>query len=120
MHGLGLAKQPNDSGPSDRILSRAVALADRTPILAEPLAAEQLALDGRRIWIGNPLEAFAPSDQRLYLDWLQGKPAGDAILREPINVVLVRRGSPAQHRIVSAPAFRELARDANGVLYVRR
>jgi hypothetical protein len=120
MLGLGLARQPDDAGPSDRILSRAVALAHRTPILAEPLAAEQLALDGRRIWIGNPLEAFAPSDQRLYLDWLQGKPAGDAILREPINVVLVRVGSPAQRRIAGAPAFRERARDANGVLYTRR
>jgi hypothetical protein len=120
MLGLGLARQRNDAGPSDSIVRRAVTLAHRTPILAEPIEAEQLALDGRRIWIGNPLDAFPHAAQLLYLEWLEGKAAGDAILREPIDVVLVRPGSPAQRRIADAPAFRELGRDAHRVLYGRR
>jgi hypothetical protein len=120
MLGVGLAKQPDGASSNDWILRRAVTLAHRTPILAEPIEAEQLALDGRRIWIGNPLDAFTMADQRLYLDWLEGKPAGDAILRAPIDVVLVELGSPAQRRIAGAPAFRELGRDAHGVLYLRR
>jgi hypothetical protein len=120
MLAVGLAKQPDDAAPTGGILQRAVTLAHRTPILAEPVDAEQLALDGRRIWIGNPLDAFTPADQRLYLDWLEGKPAGDAILRAPIDIVLVQPGSPAQRRIAGAPAFRELGRDEHSVLYLRR
>jgi hypothetical protein len=103
MLGVSFVRQPDDAGTSDRLLRRAVTLAHRTPILAEPLAAEQLALDGRRIWIGNPLDAFTKADQLLYLDWLTGKPAGDAILRAPIDVVLVQPGSPRSAGLPAGP-----------------
>jgi hypothetical protein len=95
-------------------------LSDGAPILAEPVAAEQLALRGDRIWIGNPIDAFTQRDQVLYLEWLRGRPAGDQVLRGPSRVVVAERGSPAQRRLAVSEHFRELARDAHAVLYTRR
>jgi hypothetical protein len=107
-------------GAGEPLLRRTAAMARGTPILAEPVAAEQLALRGDQIWIGNPLDAFAQRDQRLYLDWLRGRPAGDLLLRGPSRVVLAERGSPAQQRLAVSKTFRELARDSHAVLYTRR
>jgi hypothetical protein len=97
----------------------AVGLAAGEPILADPEDAEQLALDGRRVWIANPIDAFDRGDQRLYLDWLRGRPAGDALLRRH-RVVLVRLDSTPQRRLARDAAFREVARDPAAVLYARR
>jgi hypothetical protein len=116
----GLARQPAVDGAGTPLLDRAAAVAHGTPILSEPLDAERLAVEGRRIWIGNPLDAFVPHHQRLYLDWLRGRPDGDAILAAPVRVVLVRRGSAPQRRLAAEPGFREVARDAHAVLYTRR
>ena len=88
------------------------------PILADGLDAEQLALDGRRVWIANPLDAFSRRDQRRYLDWLDATPAGDALLREA-TTVLVTRGSPPQQRLERDRSFRRAAVDANAAVYVR-
>ena len=66
-------------GAGGPLLRRAETLAGGAPILAEPVAAEQLALRGDRIWIGNPIDAFSRRDQLLYLDWLRAQtslPAG--------------------------------------------
>lgn len=116
---LGLTQAPASNGAGERLIRQAAAAAHRTPILAEPLDAERLALAGHRIWIGNPLDAFRRADQRLYLEWLRGAPAGDRILHEPVRVVLVRRGSAPQRRLARAAAFRELGHDADAVLYGR-
>jgi hypothetical protein len=97
----------------------AVRLAAGAPILADPEDAEQLALDGRRVWIANPIDAFDRGDQRLYLDWLRGSPAGAALLRRH-GVVLVRLDSTPQRRLAHNAAFREVGRDAAAVLYARR
>jgi hypothetical protein len=99
------------------LLERAVNAAHGTPILADALDAEKLALGGARIWIGNPLDAFPRSEQRRYLDWLQGKPAGDSLLRRA-RVVVVLRGTTAQRRVSRNSAFRELARDERAVVYL--
>jgi hypothetical protein len=80
--------------------------------------AEQLALDGRRVWIANPLDAFSRRDQRLYLDWLNASPAGDALLRQATAVV-VARGSKPQQRLERDRSFRRAALDAKAVIYVR-
>jgi hypothetical protein len=117
---LGFVRPVPVDGAGEPLLRRAAALADGGPILAEPVAAEQLALRGDRIWIGNPIDAFTQRDQRLYLDWLRGRPAGDLLLRGPSRVVLAERGSPAQRRLAVSKGFRELARDAHAVLYTRR
>jgi hypothetical protein len=120
MLALGFARPVPVDGAGGPLLARAAAAAHGAPILAEPVAAEQLALRGDRIWIGNPLDAFTQPEQRLYLDWLQGRPAGDALLHGSARVVLVERGSAAQRRISGSAGFRELARDARAVLYARR
>ena len=116
---LGLTRSPVSSGAGPALLRQAARAAKASPILADPLDAEQLALRGTRIWIGNPLDAFARDEQRAYLEWLQGVPSADRVLA-PISVVLVARGSQAQLRLAGRPAFRELGRDSNAVLYGRR
>jgi hypothetical protein len=120
MLALGFSRPVAIDGASEPLLRRAAALSDGAPILAEPVAAEQLALRGDRIWIGNPIDAFTQRDQLLYLDWLRGRPAGDQVLRGPSRVVVAERGSPAQRRLAVSENFRELARDAHAVLYTRR
>ena len=117
---LGFVRPVAIDGAGEPLLRKAAAAAQGAPILAEPVAAEQLALRGDRIWIGNPIDAFAPRDQRLYLDWLRGLPAGDSLLRGPAPVVITERGSPAQRRLATSSIFRELARDARAVAYTRR
>jgi len=97
----------------------AVRLAAGKPILADAEDAEQLALDGRRVWIANPIDAFDRRDQRLYLSWLRGRPGGDALVRRH-NVVLVQLDSAAQLRLARQGGFREVARDSAAVLYARR
>lgn len=116
---LGIVRAPASTGAGAALLRQAARAAHTSPILADPLDAEQLALRGSRIWIGNPLEAFARPDQRAYLDWLRGVPSADSVLA-PIRVALVVRGSQAQLRLAAQPAFRELGRDSNAVLYGRR
>ena len=104
------------AGPALR--GQAVRLAGGQPILADSEDAEQLALDGRRVWIANPIDAFARNDQRAYLSWLQGRGAGDTLLRRH-DVVLVQADSKAQERLARDDAFREVGRDAVAVLYKR-
>ena len=104
-------------GAGSGVLGRAAAAAHGSPILADPLDGEQLALHGHRIWIGNPLDAFPRVEQRRYLAWLRGEPAGDALLAAPVRVVVVLRGSAAQKRLAARGAYRELTRDANAIVY---
>jgi hypothetical protein len=115
---LGLAREPMPTGAGDALRLKAAALARGTPILADAIPAEQLALDDQQIVIGNPIDAFSNEDQKAYLDWLEGVPAGRALLAES-KVVLVLLGSPPQRRLAVASDFREVARDARAVLYAR-
>jgi hypothetical protein len=116
----GLSRPVAADGAGTSLLRRAAALADGTPILGDALDAEHVALLGGRIWIGNPLDAFPRAQQRLYLEWLRGEPAGDVILRRPVRVVVVRRGSEPQRRLARNQRFREVARDARAVVYAAR
>jgi len=115
----GLARTPVSSGATPELLRAAARSAEGTPILADGVDAEQLALAGRRILIGNPLDAFSPREQQLYLDWLAGRPSGDAEASR-VRVVLVTKGSAAQHRLAARGDFGEVASDKRAVLYVRR
>ncbi|MER3485590.1 MAG: hypothetical protein C4345_06100 [Chloroflexota bacterium] len=109
-----------DGGVAGRLLRDAAAKAAGTdPILADPLDAEALALDGRRILIGNPLDAFPRREQRLYLDWASGRASGDVLLARA-RAVLVSSSERAQERLTLHARFREAGRDAHAVLYVRR
>jgi hypothetical protein len=115
----GVLHAPPADGAGARVLRQAAALAAGAPILADGLDAEKLALDGHRVWIANPLDAFARRDQSLYLDWLDARPAGDFLLDQSGAVVLVARGSPPQRRLAKDPAFRRVARDSQAVVYLR-
>jgi hypothetical protein len=115
----GILHAPPQDGAGERVRREAAVLAAGTPILADGLDAERLALDGQRVWMANPLDAFAARDQRAYLDWLSARPGGDALLDESGAVVLVERGSPAQRRISRDPQFRRVALDEEAVVYLR-
>jgi hypothetical protein len=112
------SRTPLQTVAGPRLREQAAELTRGAPLLADAEDAEQLALDGRRVWIANPIDAFDLRDQRLYIGWLEGKPQGDALLRRH-RVVLVTLGSPAQKRLAHMRSFREVGRDAAAVLYRR-
>ncbi len=116
---IGLARTPSPAGATPGLLKAAARSAGGTPILADGVDAEALALAGNRILIGNPLDAFSTREQRLYLDWLAGRPSGD-VEATRVRVILATAGSAAQRRLARRAGFTELARDKRAVLYVRR
>jgi hypothetical protein len=113
-----VTRTPPQSVAGPALRAQAAKLAAGKPILADAEDAEQLALDGRRVWIANPIDAFDERQQDVYIRWLEGQPAGDALLRRH-DVVLVQSGSVAQRRIAGMRAYREVARDRAAVLYRR-
>jgi hypothetical protein len=115
---VAISRAPMQTVAGPALRDQAVRLAGGQPILADSEDAEQLALDGRRVWIANPIDAFARNDQRAYLSWLQGRSAGDTLLHRH-DVVLVQVDSKAQQRLARDGAFREVGRDAVAVLYRR-
>jgi hypothetical protein len=117
---FGLARGPNPHGASSSILARTVALAGGSPVLASGGVDEQIALAGGRVWIGNPLDAFARADQRSYVDWLSGAAAGRAALAAPVRVVLVARGSAPARLMAGTSGFWLVAGDRSALLYERR
>jgi hypothetical protein len=116
---FGIARGPHETGARKSLLRRALAAAAGTPILATDQLAEQVAMGGGRIWIGNPIDAFRQDDQSRYLDWLRGRPAGDAALRHAPRVVLAQPGSKAERRLARRGILREVGHDAGAVLFVR-
>lgn len=109
-----LARTPVQTVASAPLRAQAESLAGGRPILADPENAEALALDGRRVWIANPIDAFARMDQRVYLAWLKGE-----IALHEYDVVLVQLDSVVQERLARDASFREVARDTVAVLYRR-
>lgn len=91
-----------------------------TPVLADDRFAEQLALAGGRIWVGNPLDAFRRRDQSVYLYWLEGNAKGAAAFAHAPRAVLVHRGGAADKLTAKTRQFRVAGEDENAVLYVRR
>ena len=116
---LGIAHGPFASGAGSGMLQRTLALAHGTPVLAEDMLAEQVADSGGRVWMANPIDAFSRADQRVYVEWMRGLPAGDAALAHAPRAVLVRSGGKAERRLRANTAFRRVASDARTVLYAR-
>jgi hypothetical protein len=116
---IGVVRGPLDSGASAAMVSRAIALAHGRPILADDVIAEQVALAGGRIWVGDPIDAFTKRDQLIYLKRLAGDPSGGVTVAPGINVVLVTSGSPAQALAAHNTAFAEVSTDGHSDLYVR-
>jgi hypothetical protein len=116
---IGLARTPASAGATPGLLQTAAHAANGTAILADGVDAEQLALAGDRILIGNPIDAFSPREQGLYLDWLAGRPAGDAELAR-VHVAIVVAGSEADRRLAARKDFVPAGHDKRAVVYVRR
>jgi hypothetical protein len=114
----GFTRTPAQAVAGPALRAKAEDVAHGRPILADAENAEQLAVDGRRVWIANPIDAFSLVDQRAYLDWLSGSPGGDSLLQRN-DVVLVDVGSAPQRRLAGRNDFREVARDSAAVLYRR-
>jgi hypothetical protein len=115
---FGLVRGPVSTGASSRLIDNALQRAHAMPILAESIPAEQVALAGGRVWMSNPLDAFSHRDQRLWLDWLAGRPAGDAALQHSRIVLVMRDGEPLK-RLRKNRAFHPVAHDSDAILYIR-
>ena len=102
-----------------RIVDRAIRLAAGSPILGQDVLAEQVALRGGTIEIGNPLDAFPRRAQSAYVDFLLGEAGGDADVNHA-RVVLVQRHGSAEKRLAHNPRFAAVDKDAHAVLFVRR
>ncbi len=78
---------------SSRRIAR-IAASSGKPLLADAVLGQLAAIDGGHVWVDDPIDAFRPADQRLYLDWLDGKPSGArAVLHA--RLVLVQTDTPA-------------------------
>jgi hypothetical protein len=116
---IGLARGPIPTDASSATLAKALSAAGGTPILAEPALAEQVAGAGGRVWLGNPLDAFPQEDQRLYLDWVEGRARGEAAIAHAPRVVLGNDDSDAEQLVKRVAELREIARDDIAVVYSR-
>jgi hypothetical protein len=106
---------------TDQAARRAISLAHGSPILGDGLLAEEIAVDGGRIWAGNPIDAFSRSVQGRYLDWLAG--AGDgraALANRSVKVVLVAVGSAEARLTANDAAFVTAGHSGGSELFVRR
>jgi hypothetical protein len=101
------------------MVTRALALAHGTPVLADGSIDEQIAVAGGRIWAGDPIDAFPHRVQEVYLDWLAGDADGSRALAGDVRVVLVTRGTRAQSLMARMPGFVESGRADGVTMYTR-
>jgi hypothetical protein len=109
-----LVRQPH---PGSAELAKLAAMRGQ-PVLAEGVLGHQVALAGGRVWVDNPLDAFRRADQRVYLDWLAGTPAGTAAISHA-RFVLVSAGSAAAEAAAKDPRL-ELVLASDGAALYRR
>ncbi len=73
---FGIVRGPLNTAASARVLDRALTDAHGTPMIADSMLAEQVALAGGRVYVANPIDAFSRADQRLWIAWLEGQAGG--------------------------------------------
>jgi hypothetical protein len=117
---FGLVRGPQLRGAGRPLLSRALALAHGSPVLAAAEVEEQVALAGGRVVAGDPIDAFPARTQAAYLGWLDGRRQALHQLDGGVRVVLVIRGSPAQRLMAQAPGFALAGEDRQVLMYERR
>lgn len=113
--GAIAALVPGPRDPGSRSLARK-ASETRGPVLAEPVLGQQVALYGGRVWVDNPIDAFGPADQRLYVEWFSGRTDGSTALRHA-SFLLVRSGSSAGRRAAHDPRAVLLSARDGAALY---
>jgi hypothetical protein len=116
----GLARGPISPRASDALVRQTLVAARGTPVLAQDALAEQVALAGGRVWMGNPLDAFPRRDQDLYLDWLDARPGGSGAFAHAPRAVLVKRYGSANQLTAATHGLRVAAADSYAILYVKR
>jgi hypothetical protein len=110
---FGLVHNPV-AGGSPKLAREAAA--QGLPVLADGLVIEQVEADGGRVWVGNPLDAFRLSDQRLYLDWLSGMPGGEQALSHA-KLVIVEAATAQGRAAARDPRLERLRRVEGYTLY---
>jgi hypothetical protein len=116
---FSVIRGPGTQGATKALVTRAIALAHGSPMLAADGIDEQVALAGGRIWIGNPIDAFPRPDQAAYLDWVDGRPDGRRALRASVQVVVVGRDSRAQALMNDTLGFTLVGSDRRAAIYER-
>lgn len=116
----GVSAHRHEPGASAASVTQTIRLAAGTPILADAIPAEQVALAGGRIWAGDPLDAFSRTTQAAYLDWIDGSGAAALLANPRIRVVLATRGSAAAALTAAAPGFSAVGGDATAIVFERR
>jgi hypothetical protein len=92
------------------------AAATGQPVLADGFLGQEVVLAGGRVWVENPIDAFRLADQRVYLDWLAGRPGGDRAIPH-VRYVLVRPESPPGRRAAGDTRLVPVEWTNDGVLY---
>jgi hypothetical protein len=115
----GLVRGPVINGAGSALLTRAISLAHGTPIVADDLIDEQVALAGGRVWVGNPIDAFSKRDQSTYLDWLGGSRSGLAALGPDVRVVLTGPKTDAERLMAADAQFKKVGSDKRAELFAR-
>jgi hypothetical protein len=110
---VGLWQNPLAAGSPT--LAREAA-AQGLPVLADGLVVEQVEADGGRVWVGNPLDAFRRSDQRLYLDWLAGMPGGEQAVSHA-KLVIVKTATAQGRAAARDPRLERLRLEKGYALY---
>ena len=114
---VGLGRAPATPAAGEKLRARA-ALEAGGAILADDINAEALALDGRLVWIANPLDAFCSPRSAPLSRLDRGRKSGDA-LPASFPAALVTVDSPAAVRLAGNGGWRVAARDERAVLLVR-
>jgi hypothetical protein len=117
---FAVGRGPVAGGADPQLVTRAIALAHSSPVLAINGIDEQVAAAGGRIWAGDPIDAFSHTAQSEYLDFVAGTPDGRRALVPSVTVVLVTHGSPAQKLMARTPAFVADGGTSSVNLYLRR
>jgi hypothetical protein len=114
-----IVRGPTAQVATKALVAQAIDLAHGSPVLAADGVDEQVALQGGRIWVGNPIDAFSKPEQAAYLDFLQGSAGGRQALAAQVRVVLVSRGSRTQALMNATPKFALVATDRRAAIYER-
>jgi hypothetical protein len=113
----GLARDDSRGMQDARVVQRAAAASRGQVILADPLLAEKVAVAGGRVWIANPIEAFARPAQREWLDWLQERVTIPPSLRMRNVAVAVRTDSDLGRAVAGSARFRRVSTAGGSALY---
>ncbi|HEU4331056.1 MAG TPA: hypothetical protein VFR40_08040, partial [Lapillicoccus sp.] len=109
----------NRSGNPELIAATKQVAQGRVVLADEPVA-ESLAADGVRIWMSNPIDAFAQGDQAAYLDFVSGTVNGNSqALLNAAEVVVVRAGGPADGPVSRDARFVAQRSVAGWTVYLR-